>query len=166
MSSNYGLTIAERPTFFVNIPPTSAQQAFFSLKDEMGKVHYQAIVPVVSKGKVMRFTLPQATLPLVVGKRYQWGVATLCSGKLKPDSPFVSSWIQRVEPSTKLVAQITQATPIDRASLYGSNGIWYDTLTTIADMRQQQPNNLTLVSTWSELLSSVGLSEIVSQPLN
>jgi hypothetical protein len=166
VDSNYGLTLSEHPTFFVNIPPSSAQKAFFSLKDETGKVHYQTVLPINQQGGIMRIALPQSVSPLMINRRYQWGVATLCSGKLKPDSPFVSSWVQRVEPSTTLINELAKSTPIDRAAVYSTNGIWYDTLTTIADTRQQQPNNATLLSTWSTLLKSVGLSEIASQPLN
>ena len=166
VDSNYGLTFSERPTFFVNIPPSSAQKAFFSLKDDQGKVHYQAILPINQQGGIMRIDLPRSVSPLVVDRRYQWGVAALCSGKLKPDSPFVSSWIKRVMPSTNLTKQLMKAPLMERVAVYSTNGIWYDTLTTLADTRQQQPNNLTLLETWSVLLNDVGLGEIASQPLN
>ena len=165
VNSNYGLTTLAYPTFFVNMPSSSAQKAFFSLKDEKGKVYYQTVLPINQQGGIMRIDLPQSAAPLVVEQRYQWGVAILCSGKLKPDSPFVSSWVQRVLPSVSLTNQLAKATPIDRAALYSSNGIWYDTLTTLDDTRQQEPNNSTLLSTWNTLLNSVGLSEIGSQPL-
>ena len=166
VDSKYGLTVSERPTFFVNIPPSSAQKAFFSLKDERGKVYYQAMLPINKQGGIMRIDLPQSISPLDIDRPYQWGIAALCSGKLKPDSPFVSSWIKRVSPSTNLMNQLTKAAPIERTALYSTNGIWYDTLTTLADIRQQQPNNTNLLSTWNALLNSVGLGEIAGQPLN
>ena len=166
VDSKYGLTVSERPTFFVNLPPSSAQKAFFSLKDEQGRVYYQTVLPINKQGGIMRIDLPQSISPLAVDRPYQWGVAALCSGKLKPDSPFVSSWVKRVTPSTTLMNQLTNATPIDRAALYSANGIWYDTLTTLADIRQQQPTNSNLLSTWNKLLNSVGLGEVSVQPLN
>jgi hypothetical protein len=165
-NSNYGLTVSQRPTLFAYIPPTSAPKAFFSLKEENGPVHYKTTLPIANNGGILRIELPESMPPLMVGKRYQWGVSVLCDGKLQPDSPFISSWIQRVEPSAKLVEQVSQVPSIEQATLYGTNGIWYDTLVTLADLRRDQPNNSTLESTWSDFLSSVGLDEIASEPLN
>jgi Domain of Unknown Function (DUF928) len=165
IDSKYGLTVSERPTFFVNIPPSSAQKAFFSLKDAQGKIYYQTVLPINKQGGIMRIDLPLSTAPLTVNQPYQWGIAALCSGKLKPDSPFVSSWVKRVALSTNLASQLAKATPIDRAALYSTNGIWYDTLTTLVDTRQETHNNATLLSTWSTLLTSVGLGDVATQTL-
>ncbi|MGA7938076.1 MAG: DUF928 domain-containing protein [Kovacikia sp.] len=165
-NSNYGLTVAQRPTLFAYVPPTSAQKVFFSLKEENGRVHYQAMLPIGNNGGILRIELPESVPPLMLGKRYQWGVAVACDGRLRPDSPFVSSWIQRVEPASKLVEQASQKPSIEQATMYGTNGIWYDTLATLANLRRQQPDNPTLRSTWSDLLSSVGLKEIAAEPLN
>jgi hypothetical protein len=166
MATNYGLTIAQHPTMFAYIPPSSAQKVFFSLKDEKGQVQYQTTLPIVTGGGIMRFELPASVPPLVVGKRYQWGIAILCNGKLKPDSPFVSSWIQRIEAPVKLLEQLNKTQSIEQATIYGKNGIWYDTLATLAEVRRKQPTDPTVLSAWSELLRSVGLQEIASEPLN
>jgi len=165
VNSSYGLTVAQRPTLFAYIPPSSARKAFFSLKDENGRMHYQTTLPIAGSGGFLRINLPESVPPLVVGKRYHWGVAVLCAGKLKPDSPFVSSWVQRIEPSPKLAEQISKTAAMEQASLYGTHGIWYDMLTILVDARQQQPNNPALRSDWTNLLSSVGLGAIASEPL-
>jgi hypothetical protein len=164
-NSNYGLTVVPRPTLFAYIPPSSAKNTFFSLKDDTGRVHYQTTLPI-SKAGILRIEMPASAPPLVVGKRYRWGIAVLCAGKLKPDSPFVSSWIQRVEPSPQLLGKINQSASIEQAALYGTNGIWYDTIATLATLKQQQPGDSKLQSAWSELLSTVGLGAVSSEPIN
>jgi hypothetical protein len=163
--SNYGLTVAQRPTLFAYVPPSSAQKLFFLIKDEKGKVHYQTTLPVAKNGGIMRFQVPASAPPLSVDKRYEWSVAVLCSRRIKPDSPFVSSWIQRVAPSANLTSQLGRTASIEQATVYGKHGIWYETLLTLAEIRQKQPNNPQLSSEWTGLLSSVGLGEIASEPL-
>lgn len=165
LDSNYGLTASHRPTLFAYIPPTAAQKAFFTLKEENGRVHYQTIVSIPSKGSILRIDLPQSMPPLKLGQRYQWGIALLCKGKLRPDSPFVSSWVQRVEPPVKLAGKTSQLATMEQAALYGANGIWYDMLATLAELKRQQPNNSALHSKWSELLSAAGLGAIALEPL-
>lgn len=161
--SNYGLTVSQRPTLFAYIPPTSAQKAFFTIKEEHGRVHHQMMLPIASKGGILRIDLPQSAPPLKLGQRYQWGIALLCKGKLRPDSPFVSSWVQRVELPTSLTGKISPSASMEQVALYGANGIWYDMLATLADLKQQQPNNSGLQSRWSELLSSAGLGAIAQE---
>jgi hypothetical protein len=154
------LTLKAHPTFFVYVPPTSAQAAFFSLRNETGQVTYQTTLPIVATGGILRVDLPDTAPALEVGQSYQWGIALLCSGKLRPDSPFVNSWVQRSQPSGEMVADT--APSLERAALYGSSGIWYDTLSTLADLQQQQPNNAELTTIWQNLLNSVQLNSVSS----
>lgn len=163
--SNSGLTVRPHPTLLAYVPPSSASTAFFSLKDENGRIHYQTTVPL-SKGGVVKITIPQSARPLALGKQYSWGLAVLCSGELGPNSPFVTSWIQRVPPSAQMAAHLSQSASIEQATLYGTQGIWYDTLATLFTLKQQQPGDVNLRSTWRDLLSAVGLSEVAAEPTN
>lgn len=163
--SHNGFTLSERPTLFVYVPPTSARQALFAVKDETGKLHYQSILPLTGDEGAIGLTLPPTAPPLEINKRYQWGFAILCSGQLKPDSPFVSIWIQRTQQNPNLTSQLQRSSEIERAALYASNGVWYDMLKTLAELKQQHPQDKSLAATWERLLESVGLSEISSKPL-
>jgi hypothetical protein len=165
-SSNFGLTVAERPSFFVYLPPTSASAVFFSLKDQQGKVHYQATLPIAMSGSVIQISLPNEVQPLAFHRHYQWSIAVLCTGKLGPDSPYVSGWLQRIALTDgAAVQQIHQGASVEQAAFYGANGVWYDALSILAELRRRQPQNSTLVTTWSSLLESVGLAEVAQEPL-
>lgn len=164
------LTIAERPSFFVYIPQTSARTAFFSLKDEIGQRSYHTTVTLPAQAGVIRIELPDTVAPLVVGQSYQWGLAVLCAGKLRPDSPMINGWVQRTALEPKLATQLQSASAMERVVLYGSNGIWYDMVTALAQLRQQRPHDQDLPSAWKQLLDSVGLEAVssatlISQPL-
>lgn len=163
--SNYGLTLAGHPRLFAYIPPTTARQAFFSLKNEDGGVVYQTRFAIAGNGGVVQLNLPESIPALVVGKNYQWGIAVLCSGKLRPDSPNISAWVKRVEPVGKLGEQLPSSPSLEQVKLYGTNGIWYDTLATLADLKLSQSSDTSLTQTWNDLLGAVGLGEVASQPL-
>ncbi len=164
-NSNFGLTVAGHPTFFAYIPPTSAPKAFFSLNDAAGNVYYQTLIAIPKTGGVVRVDLPPSLPSIALGKPYQWGIAILCANRLRPDSPFVNAWIQRVEPSQNLIRQLKTATAIDQAALYSTHGIWYDTVETLIRLKSQQPTNRQLTSNWDSLLQTVGLDTIAAEPI-
>lgn len=164
VNSNYGLTLQPRPTLFAYVPPSPASKVFFSLKDESGKIHYQTTLPIAKSG-ILKIQLPESVRPLDMGKRYVWGVAVLCSGALTPNSPFVTSWIQRMEPSASLAGSLQKTASLEQATVYGTHGIWYDTLATLVTLQTQQPKNAQVRDAWSSLLSSVGLGVVATEPV-
>lgn len=164
-ANQQGLTVAERPTFFVYVPETSAKKAFFTLKDKTEDYYYQATLPLPQASGIVSFQLPSEAPALTVGKSYEWTFVTICGQKLAVDDPSVGGQIQRIEPSSHLTSQLNNVSPLERAALYGAKGIWYDTLTTLAELKRSQPNNSTLAATWENLLKSVGLEAIATQPL-
>jgi Domain of Unknown Function (DUF928) len=159
--NNIGLTIAEHPTVLVYIPETNAKKALFSLQDEQTKQYYQTTLPLPKKQGVMEVKIPNSVAALKTGKNYQWSLVIICTEELEPDSPWISGWIRRVEansslnnqPTLKLVSQLAQM------------GIWYDSLSTLAQLKRSQPNNPTVATSWQELLNSVELNAIANEPL-
>jgi hypothetical protein len=164
-SSNRGLTAVERPTFFVYVPQTSAQKVFFTLKDKDETYYYQATVPIPGTAGIISFKLPSDAPAIEIGKSYQWSFVTICGERLAVDDPRVEGHIQRIELNKEISNQLKTLSPLERAALYGADGIWYDTLATLAELRQSQPNDLTLATTWENLLKSVGLDAIATKPL-
>jgi hypothetical protein len=163
---NYqALTVAERPTFFVYVPETSARKVFFSLEGENKDSHYQTTVAITGKAGIVSVSLPAEAKALETGKSYKWSFVIMCGNALRPDSPVVEGKIMRSALNPTLTSQLEKATPIERAALYGKGGIWYDTLATVAELRRSQPNDSTLEATWKQLLTSVGLDAIATQPL-
>ena len=89
----------------------------------------------------------------------------ICGQAIRPDSPAAQGQIQRIEPKPELLGQLKNLSPLERAALYGKNGLWYDTLASLAEQMRSQPNDSTLISTWEKLLQSVGLEAIATKPL-
>lgn len=159
-ANRYGLTVAERPRFFVYVPQTSARKALISLKDEKEDYYYQTTLPLPETPGIVSFKLPDDAPPLEIGKRYQWYFVTICSERLAVDDPRVEAQIQRVEINPADLSRLENLPPLERAALYSAQGIWYDTVASLAELRRSQPKDSTLAATWEDLLKSVGLGAI------
>jgi Domain of Unknown Function (DUF928) len=158
--TNIGLTMLEHPAIFVYVPQTNAQKALFSIQDENSNHVYQSSLNLLQKPGVMEIKLPTETPGLKVGKNYKWSLVMICTADLEPDSPFVSGWVRRVETSGKV-----NSPTLESASALAQTGIWYDTLSILAQMRRNQPNNQAVSTSWQELLESVELNAIANEPL-
>lgn len=159
-NSNYGLTTSEHPTFLMYVPPSSAQKAFFSIKNAKGQVHYRQLVTVPQQGGILRLTLPKSAPSLTVNQSYEWGIVLMCGGRLRPDSPFASGWIQRIQLANRVSTNLKKQSAMDQAATYGASGIWYDMISTIADLKQQQPQDPAIAQTWKQILDAAGLTKI------
>lgn len=163
-STQYGRTVAARPTFFVYVPPGSVKQkVFFSLQDENRKPYYQTILELSGKGGIVSVTLPDNAPELEMGKNYLWFFALIpANGLLRPDSDGVIGWVKRVESP---IQNSQSLKTLELASLYAQSGIWYDTLNLVAAAMLAEPDDATLASNWQNLLGQVGLEAIANQPI-
>lgn len=160
--NSLALTVAERPTFFVYIPPTSAPTAEFVLKDENEEDVYKTTLTLPGKSGIMMVSLPNTVKPLETGKTYRWYFDLVCnSGK----RIFLDRlMVERIIPSAALQSALLKTPGRDRPAVYAQNGLWYDTLSTLAQMYRSSPNDAVSAS-WKQLLESAGLKEIADKPL-
>ena len=160
-TSHYGLTASNRPSIFLHIPQSTVQEVFFSLKDEDNNHLFQTRFAIPSSSGIVRFDLPDTAPELNPDMEYKWSFVLLCNNRLRPDSPRLEGWMQ-FKDDPDLIEQVATMGLLEQATLYGERGIWFDTLTALADYRQSQPNGW---GTWAEFLESVGLTEIATEPL-
>jgi hypothetical protein len=169
-AQNKGLTSEATPTFLVYVPDTSAQKAFFSISEvtsdpnNLGN-HYQTFLPIQQKAGVVKVSLPEEAPKLEVGKTYRWSFALICNTRLKPDSPRVEGLVERVTVNANLMQKLEQATALEKAVLYGQEGLWYDSTANLLQAYQAEPNNLSNI--WQDLLKSeaVELEILSNQPI-
>ncbi len=162
---NEALTVAAHPTFLVYMPPTSARKVFFSLQDENKNNLYQRILPITGESGIISIKLPTDVPELEKGKNYKWYFQVMCQNALRPDSPGIEAQIKRVESVSALSSNLDKIGSLEQAAVYGKNGIWYDTLATLADLRRSQPENTAYTTNWQQILKSVGLEAIAKEPL-
>lgn len=165
----WGYTTAAHPTLWFYVPYAAATgyQATFVLQDDAENEIYRSTIALPTQPGVIRVQIPPTASPLKVGRSYRWLFAVRCdrdeSSTAVPD--YVEGVIQRVELSSGLTQKLAIAPPEERFRLYADAGIWFDTISTLAELRQQEPQNQALVDEWQALLESINLPEIAKQPL-
>lgn len=150
--SHYGITGAERPTIVAYLPETSATEVFFSLKDEAKQLHFETTMPISGEAGLISLQLPEHAPALEPGKHYQWFLAVKCNGELRPSSPFVDGWIQRVQPDESTASVMVQPPSLAKAASLSEAGFWYDTLATLAHLKQAQASDSETAQAWRDLL--------------
>lgn len=156
-ANNWGKTISARPTLFWYLPKTISNSAELIVVDENRNKIYQTTFTLPSTPGIAAIRLPP-TVSLEVGKTYLWELALICQPGNRGADEFVQGEIQRIPLETALEEAIARSNPLQRAQLYAEAGIWHETLETLARWRNLYP------SEWEQLLNSVGLEEITSQP--
>lgn len=169
--TNWGNTLAERPTLWFYIPYPQGRLTLI-LRDEetansvprINRISYD----IDNGGGIMGFPIPETVPALEVNHAYRWRVYFNCKPNIQPSPTGIQGVVQRVAKNEAFTAQLTANTPIqERINLYANQGLWYEAITTLIAFRRAQPTDQQLNQIWSDLLShpDVELAEFISQPL-
>ncbi|MEH2463023.1 DUF928 domain-containing protein [Nostoc sp.] len=149
----WGLTTEEYPSFWFFVPyqKSAINSIEFVLQDESSKPSQtlsRTTVTIPEVPGIISIRLNPTTPPLQVDKMYHWffKMKIICNPQQPPEWKYVEGWVQRV-------------------NLYAKNSIWYDALTTLAELRLAKPKDPTLAVEWMNLLKSVDLENLAKQPL-
>ncbi|MBO1350869.1 MAG: DUF928 domain-containing protein [Hormoscilla sp. GUM202] len=176
--SNKGQTISEYPTFFVYVPASlqswadTVKGAEFGIEDENGNEIYSDAISLPSDSGIVSVSIPSTpdTPKLEVGKNYIWYFHVICDWQNNPldrsSIHYVESRIQRVEASDALAMGLKQNSVRDLVDLYAEEGMWFDLLKTLAELRRDRPGDLLLAAEWARLLrhERVQLSDLAEEP--
>lgn len=161
-----GLTTLERPYFLFYVPYTqnlTGSSAEFSLLDSKGMdVHRQKTALPAQPG-IVRIPLPN-TVALQPGQDYRWYFKIRCSNKKASIPIYVAGYIQRNKLDYRIQEQLKAANPQQKATIYAQKGIWFDALSTLAQLRKSSQNP-SVEQDWQILLQSVDLENISTEPL-
>jgi Domain of Unknown Function (DUF928) len=168
----WGLTTREQPTLWVYVPfARTCSTIEFSLQDDTGTPLYKIPIAAPEKSGIIKVKLPASTPALKPNQMYHWLLQVRVKPKQADDLEeqgelfAVDGWIQRISPSSKLSQQLKQASTKQQARLYAENGIWFDALTTLAELRLANQKDAVTAQDWKSLLQSVGLERFASEPI-
>lgn len=164
-----GLAISERPTFWFYIPYTQDlinSIAEFILQDSTGNDIYRNAIALPLKPSVIGISLPKTVTSLEVGKTYHWYLKLHCKQQTGSVPIYVEGDIQRIHLDSRVMQQLEATTnPRQKIIIYAKEGIWFDALTMLAQIRFSNPNDASVEEDWQSLLQSVNLDNIAKAPL-
>ncbi|NTW20511.1 MAG: DUF928 domain-containing protein [Nostocales cyanobacterium W4_Combined_metabat2_030] len=166
---NIGLTLSGYPTFMIYVPysSTPAREVEFVLLDEEENKIFKQKMPLTGTPGIVKFKLPPSAPMLEVGKQYRWQFFYRCNPRLRAEDDGVEGAITRINPNETLTRQLEKAsTPLEQIQVYAQNGLWYETVTLLATLRQEKPQDPQLLQEWKELLTSVELQSLANEPLS
>ncbi|ERT08536.1 hypothetical protein M595_1466 [Lyngbya aestuarii BL J] len=170
-TSTLGRTALEKPTIYYYIP-TSLETVLvkFELLDEEDDTLYEKTLEMKeTKAGVIGLDLSQYedAPTLEVNKNYHWYLTIRCEpDTFDPSGDIViNGWINRVALSPNQLQALESEQPSERLNLYAEEALWYETVSTLAQLRLSNPEDTVIQQRWAELLNSVGLGDIAPQPL-
>ena len=144
---NLGVTMSTNPNFWFYIPTSSSNAEYlkFTVLNREQKEVWQTELPVTSKKlKSGLLKLPYQGQPLTDGA-YQWEFSYKETGC---DLVLLSGKVQKESHPNLIVGK----TPQKRLRIYAQNGIWYELLTELITLRQQQPKDSRLAADFRSLI--------------
>lgn len=165
-------TLSAYPTIWIYSPYANqdALDGYFSLQLGDREI-YQTKIQLPKTPGIIGIPLPQNLPPLAVEQDYRWYFDVNCSSTTTAhiSSPAsITGLISRIAPAEGLKQELERTTtPLDKVAVYAKYGIWYETITELAQLRLKEPDNRQLEESWIDLLSepTVGLEDLAQEPL-
>jgi hypothetical protein len=140
----------------------------FVLEDEISKKVVNKTTFEIKNGPgIISYQLPEKSPALELGKKYRWRFFFFCNPASQADVLSVNGVIIRESLNAELNNQLLKASALEKVTLYGDNGYWYEMLTEVIKLRRLEPNNPEINKIWSNLLQHplVRLERVISAPL-
>jgi hypothetical protein len=171
ISHVWGLTVAASPTLWFYLPylPQDIKVGELALWDETDREPrnyqqiYQGTFTVTETPGAIALSLPP-TVKLEPDKNYHWYLSLNMNCNGDNQSVDVNGWIQKVKLNHN-VSVPQQSSERERVILYAQEGIWYDALTLLAQLRRRHPETKTLLADWKQLLRDAGLEEFATKAI-
>lgn len=163
--NNVWTTVSENPTLVWYIPQTGATSAEVVITDDRNNDVYWATLTLKGLPGVVQFTPPK-TVILEPGKDYTWILALSCDPDYSTDTFYIQGLLERTELTAEQKAKLAQAKePLNQAQVFADAQIWQEALVTLAQLRRDNPNDPKIAQEWKELLESVDLEALATEPL-
>ena len=165
-------TLEERPTVWIYFPyelkpgEVKTGELQLSQPDEAGRMTFQTVATVtVTTAGMVGIRLPIGT-QLKENERLRWRFVIICDPQKPSTNVSTQAVLVRRPKDSALTKRVQSATPAQLVDLYTKEGLWYDVLNRLAELRQPKPKDPSLVKHWKALLGKGGLSVFDSKELS
>jgi hypothetical protein len=166
----WGQTVDERPTFWVYVPYSLNASRPGELRLQETKANGTTVFTTVVSGitttapGIVGVRLP-ANKTLKANQTYLWKFVIRCDPNNTSADQFVSTAVTRVQTSPALAKQLKNATPNQKAAIYAREGLWYDSVTAFASLRQAKPEDAKTKNNWQTVLRAARLDNFVEEKI-
>lgn len=154
------LTQSPHPTVLLYVPYAASEVRLgeFSVLvglDELTRLYHTRFTLPETPG-IVSISLPdQPNYALTEGELYHWYVKLYCADNVDATADLeVDGWVQRVADPVAVEPETPLALPT----------AWYDTLATVRDRLQANPNDAALQQQWRSLLTLIELEDLADAP--
>ena len=165
LPNEYNPTISSRPELLFYIPFTAdqARTVEFVMINENEEELYRGRVPLINTPGIIRIQLPDG-FALEEDQSYRWVFSVICNPENRSGDITMNGWVRRVRPDNDLEG-IESASLRDQAIAYANERLWHETLSALAELRLQNPQDEEVLQAWKELLTNVGLEDIAEEAI-
>lgn len=155
--THWGETLQAQPSFWLYATGPGTVELVLS-EESTNTVIYRGSFAATHGAGIGQYSLADTAAVLEVDQIYRWQFSLDCPGN--PDPVVTGIVVRRAAPEA-LQSALESASPREQIDLLAASGLWYDTLTTLATLRQANPNSPELATAWVDLLShdAVGLDQ-------
>ncbi|UBF26662.1 DUF928 domain-containing protein [Kovacikia minuta CCNUW1] len=157
-----GSTVSTHPTLWFYLPYEINENRPAELRIEERQNTYRLDRTIVTLTKAPAGVIgvplpPDQVAPLKVGEPRYFTFVIRCDPKDSSANKFVGISVERVPLSPALRNQLETASPNEQVNLYGNAGIWFETLTIVAQSLQRSPADSKLRTIWTQFLKDFNL---------
>ncbi|MGL5941302.1 MAG: DUF928 domain-containing protein [Waterburya sp.] len=160
---NIGINASESPQLFFYVPQINKQKTIeFVVRNEQDELVYEAFLSTKGQG-IMNVAIPADMNSNLLKKEqnYHWYFSLICNPQQRSRDIVLEGWLRQEAIDFASQQELNSATVIEQAEFYHQQGFWYDALAVLAKSQIEQP---LIKAKWSELLQSVGLAEVATEP--
>lgn len=157
------LTTSSNPMVWVHVPDLdSPLQGQFALLDETQQALAIETITLPETASIVGIPVDTS---LEMGQTYYWVFSILETPSSPTENPRVEGLIRRIPTTPELATALDNTDSLRaQAEIWADHGIWYEALTSLANL-QQMPLGGTRGQDWYSFLDSVGLGAIANTPI-
>ena len=161
-----GINASAAPKLFFYVPKIKKQKTLeFVLRNEQDELIYETFLTTEGKG-IMSVEVPAdvRSNSLEAAQNYHWYLSMICNSQQRSRDVVVEGWMRQEAIDFATQQELNAANSIEQAELYYEQGFWYDALSILVENQDSSVQQPIIRAKWLELLSSVGLAELASEP--
>ncbi|WP_051044432.1 DUF928 domain-containing protein [Pleurocapsa sp. PCC 7319] len=161
-----GFNASTSPKLFFYVPPVSNQKTLeFVLRNEQDELLYEAFLTTEGQG-IMSVEVPADiySQQLETEQNYHWYLSMICNPQQRSRDIVVEGWMRQEAIDMNAKQELDSADTLEKAELYNQHGFWYDAVSVLAEGHNSNEEQPMIQDKWSELLQSVGLADLASEP--